>query len=64
MPARDMLVKQVRRIECVEASSMPTFWKASVRMLWARMRPMWVSGLSDDGKSQGDGSGILSRVFL
>ncbi|MDQ5936535.1 MAG: hypothetical protein QG574_3871 [Cyanobacteriota bacterium erpe_2018_sw_21hr_WHONDRS-SW48-000092_B_bin.40] len=33
MPARDMLVRQVRRIECVDAPSMLTESKASVSML-------------------------------
>jgi hypothetical protein len=55
MPARDMLVRQVRRMEWVEAPSMLTESKASVSMLWARILPMWLSGLSVDGKSQGDG---------
>lgn len=46
MPARDMLVRQVRRMEWVEAPSMLTESKASVRMLWARILPMWLSGVA------------------
>lgn len=67
MPARDIKVKHVLRIEWLEAPSMPIASKASLRMLWARTRLMCSSGSSVEGKSQGDGvpsSSRRSRVFL
>ena len=67
MPARDIFVRQVRRIEWLEAPSMPIDSKASLRMLWARTLFMCSSGSSEEGKSQGDGvprSSRWSRVFL
>lgn len=61
MPARDMLVRQVRRMEWVEAPSMPISSKASVRMLWARTRFMCSAGSSVEGKSHGDVEPSSSR---
>lgn len=63
MLARDVLVKQVRRIELVEAPAMTTDSKAAVSMLWARTRPICLAGASVEGKRQGEGSGISSRTF-
>lgn len=44
MQARDMLVRQVRRIEWAEATSILTESRASVSMLWARILPLCFSG--------------------
>ena len=54
MPARDMLVRQVIRLECVEAPSTPRSLKASVRIRSALVLPICVLESSLGEKARGN----------
>jgi len=55
MPARDMFVRPVWRIDSVGASEIPIALNATASMLWARTRLMCSSGSSVRGRARGMG---------